>query len=92
MTNQPAPEHTLIEWTFLRTLGKRIRIQRLTAELSQEQLAERAGMSRNFVSSIEHGKHGVDIVRLFRISTVLGVPLAELLPPAAPASDQRRTA
>lgn len=64
---------------YLRALGKRIRILRLTRELTQEELAQAAGMSRNFVSLIEHGSGGVDVVRLLRIAAALDVPIEELL-------------
>jgi transcriptional regulator with XRE-family HTH domain len=68
------------EREFLRKLGKRIRLLRVDRELSQEQLAHAAGMSRNFVSSIERGRHGVDVVRLARLAIALGVSLPNLLP------------
>jgi transcriptional regulator with XRE-family HTH domain len=64
---------------YLRALGKRVRILRLTRELSQAELAEAAGMSRNFVSLIENGAHGVDVVRLLRLAAALDIPLDELL-------------
>jgi transcriptional regulator with XRE-family HTH domain len=64
---------------YLRALGKRVRLLRLTRELTQEELAAAAGMSRSFVSIIEHGSHGVDVVRLIRLAAALDVPIAELL-------------
>lgn len=64
---------------FLRALGKRVRILRLTRELTQDELAVATGMSRSFISVIEHGTSGVDVARLLRIAVVLGVPLGELL-------------
>jgi transcriptional regulator with XRE-family HTH domain len=64
---------------WLRGLGKRVRLLRLTREMTQDQLAAAAGMSRSFVSLIEHGTHGVDIVRLLRLAAALDVPLGELL-------------
>jgi transcriptional regulator with XRE-family HTH domain len=67
------------EVAFLRALGKRIRLLRLLRELTQGELAEQTGMSRSFVSIIEHGTHGVDVVRLVRIATALGIPLPELV-------------
>jgi transcriptional regulator with XRE-family HTH domain len=80
MTTSPSPHHTPEEWEFLRLMGKRIRLARVDRELSQEQLAARAGMSRNFVSSIERGAHGVDVLRLRRLAEALGVDIAALLP------------
>src|SRR5215212_1529828 len=62
---------------FLRALGKRVRLLRLTRELTQDQVAVAAGMSRSFVSLIEHGTHGVDVVRLWRLAAVFGLPLHE---------------
>ena len=74
------------ERLYLRALGKRIRVLRVTRELSQEQLARAAGMSRNFVSSIERGNHGVDVVRLLRIAAALGVDIGELTSDPGPGS------
>jgi transcriptional regulator with XRE-family HTH domain len=67
------------ERQYLRGLGKRIRLIRVDRELSQEQLARAAGMSRNFVSSVERGAHGVDVVRLVRLAAALDVDVAVLV-------------
>ena len=67
------------EAVFMRALGKRIRIARLTRELTQAELAHTAGISRSFVSLIEHGGRGVDVVRLLRIAAALDMPLADLV-------------
>lgn len=64
---------------FLQSLGRRVRLLRLTRELTQDQLARASGMSRSFISLVEHGQHGVDIVRLFRIAAALGMPLRDLI-------------
>ena len=64
---------------FLRALGKRIRLLRLTAELTQDDLAARTDISRSFVSLIEHGAHGIDVVRLLRIAQAFDVRLSELI-------------
>lgn len=65
---------------WLRALGKRLRLLRLTRELTQEELGDAAGVSRSFVGVIEHGARGVDVVRLLRLAAALDVPLDELLP------------
>jgi transcriptional regulator with XRE-family HTH domain len=56
------------EAAFMRALGKRVRLLRLVRELTQDELAKAAGMSRSFVSLIEHGARGVDVVRLLRLA------------------------
>lgn len=72
------------EEAFLRAIGKRVRLLRLARELTQEQLADAAGMSRSFVSLIEKGCHGVDVLRLLRLAGVFGMPLTELLDLSTP--------
>lgn len=47
--------------------------------LRQEEVADRAGISRQYLSEIENGKVDVSISVLFAIATVLGRTLAELL-------------
>ena len=69
------------EVEFLRVVGRRIRIHRLVREMTQDQLAEAAGISRSFLSLLEHGARGVDVVRLLRLAAVLDVLLAELVAP-----------
>ena len=64
---------------WLVALGKRVRILRLTREMTQDDLAVAAGMSRSFVSLIEHGTHGIDVVRLLRLAAALEVSLVDLL-------------
>jgi len=76
--NRPAPPSSDTS-AFLHALGKRVRLLRLTAELTQDQLAAKAGMSRSFVSLIEHGAHGIDVVRLARLAAALDLPLSTLI-------------
>jgi transcriptional regulator with XRE-family HTH domain len=79
-TTRPTPRSLAPDRAFLRAMGKRIRLARVERELSQGQLAERAGMSRNFVSSIERGAHGVDVLRLRWLAQALHTHLDQLVP------------
>lgn len=72
---------------FLRALGHRVRVLRVMNNLTQAELGNRAGVSRSFVSLIEKGLHGIEIVRLRHLATALGVPLPRLLDPQAPLID-----
>lgn len=54
------------------------------AELTQAELADATGVSHSFVSLVEHGCHGVDVVRLVRLAAVFGIPLTELVDIARP--------
>jgi transcriptional regulator with XRE-family HTH domain len=58
---------------MLQTLGENIRLARLRRDLSLEQVAERAGISRNTLIKIERGDEGVAIGMYFRVLIVLGL-------------------
>ena len=73
---------------FQRALGKRLRLLRLVRELTQEELGQAAGISRSFVSLVEHGSNSLDVVRLMRLAAALGVPLTVLLDVGAPVADR----
>ena len=57
----------------LTTLGENIKYARLRRDLSSEQIAERAGISRNTLIKIEKGDEGVAIGYYFRVLAVLGL-------------------
>ncbi len=63
---------------FLRELGLRLRQHRLDRKLTQANLAEKCGLHRTFVGSVERGERNISIVNLRLIARVLRVSLAEL--------------
>ena len=58
---------------MMQTLGENIHLARLRRDLSSEQVAERAGISRNTLIKIERGDEGVAIGMYFRVLIVLGL-------------------
>jgi transcriptional regulator with XRE-family HTH domain len=56
-----------------------LRKHRLDRGFSQERLAERAGLHRNFISLIERGVNQPSIDTLFQIAHGLEIPPAELV-------------
>jgi transcriptional regulator with XRE-family HTH domain len=60
-------------------IGKRIRRSRTTHGWTLDELAERSGVSRRMVISIEHGEGNPSIATLLRISDALGVGLPVLV-------------
>jgi transcriptional regulator with XRE-family HTH domain len=69
---------------FLREVGDRLRRLREGQRLTQAQLAQRCGVHRTFVGSVERGERNVSVLNLRAIAQALRVPLVELLaaPPA----------
>ena len=54
---------------------------RVSAGLSQEGLAERAGLHRTYISSVERSERNVSLVNVFLIAEALGVDPRDLLAP-----------
>jgi transcriptional regulator with XRE-family HTH domain len=54
-------------------LGNELRRAREEAGLTQEQLAEKAGLHRTYVSLLERGKKSPTLVVLFRLCGALGL-------------------
>ena len=63
-----------------RMVGKRVRQLRLQRCLTQEQLAERAGISTSFLGHIERGSRKLSLDSFCRIARALGCTANDLLP------------
>ncbi len=77
----------------LQAIGARVRQLRREKDMTQEELAERAGLSKSFVSEIEGGRTAASGLILLKIAQAAGVSVEWLLtgelptPPAIRASD-----
>ncbi len=60
-------------------LGAAIRAMRSERELSQEALADRAGIDRSHMGKIERGERNVTILNVLKLADALGTSAAELL-------------
>ena len=60
-------------------LGIKIRFLRIKMELSQEQFAELAGLSKNSIGIIERGQSKPTIETLEKIANALNIELKELV-------------
>jgi transcriptional regulator with XRE-family HTH domain len=63
------------------TVGQRIRNLRRGLRISQEELAARADLHRNYVGSVERGERDIGITALGRMVWALGLSLAEFFSP-----------
>lgn len=59
-------------------VGKRIQELRKSAKLSQEEIAERADISPNYLSRIERGKENPTLDMLIKLSRALDVEMWEI--------------
>ncbi|WP_239331523.1 helix-turn-helix domain-containing protein [Frankia sp. CiP3] len=59
--------------------GERVRSARLVLGLSQEDLADRAGLHRTYVGSAERGLRNVSLQNIIRLAKALEVTPGQLL-------------
>lgn len=64
---------------LLRALGYAIRQVREDRNLSQERLAELAGLHRTYISSVDQGRRNLSAENIYRIANALGVSMTELV-------------
>lgn len=64
---------------ILRALGEELRARRVERGISQEELAARAGLHRNFVGLLERGQRNVTVLVLQDLAGALKVSLSELV-------------
>ena len=69
----------MAEADFNEQLGRRVRALRESRKLSQETLAEQAGLSIKHLWKIENGKVKASVQSLTKISVALGLPVHEVL-------------
>lgn len=60
-------------------VGNNIRYYRVQAELTQEDLAKRAGINRSYLSDLERGERNARLATLVLIANALDVHPVELL-------------
>jgi transcriptional regulator with XRE-family HTH domain len=60
--------------------GDNLRKVRKAKDLSQEDLAAKAGLHRTYVSSVERGERNVTLETIDRLARALGVPMTRLMP------------
>jgi transcriptional regulator with XRE-family HTH domain len=72
-------------------LARNVRARRKEGRLSQEELADRAGLHRTYVGSIERGERNVWIDNIERLADALQLDVADLLIALMPPSEVRAT-
>jgi len=63
---------------ILKNFGETVKKKRRQRDLSQEQLAEKLGIHRTYMSFIERGQRNPGLLMLFKISRALKIKLPEL--------------
>jgi transcriptional regulator with XRE-family HTH domain len=61
-----------------RSFGDRVRLLRVAAGLSQEELADRSGLHRTYISSVERGQRNISLANIHSIADALSIDVREL--------------
>ena len=70
---------SILRMDIRRIFGANLRHYRLAAGLSQEAVAERMGVDRAHVSSMERGRQNVTLITLWHLAEALKIQPADLL-------------
>lgn len=73
MPFEQPPSSTLIRF------AERVRSLRTERDLTQEQLAKKAGLSKRFIIRVEHDSRNISLLKADMIANALGVKLKDLL-------------
>lgn len=63
---------------FLKNIGKKIKDLRKEQNLSQEKLAEKVGISRNYMGMIERAEINIPILTLYKLADALNIKVKNL--------------
>ena len=63
--------------------GERLRKVRKERGISQERLADLAGLHRTYVSGVERGERNISLLNIERLAVALDVTMSDLMPSAA---------
>jgi len=65
--------------TVLQKFGLRVRELRFAKGMTQEDLAERSGLSRQYIGDVERGTRNIALVNIEKIAKAFNTRLPELL-------------
>lgn len=64
---------------FLSRVGEILYNRRLLLEMSQEQVSERSGLHRTYVSDIERGRRNPSLKTIVRIAAAMNMSVSDLM-------------
>ncbi|AFY48543.1 putative transcription factor, MBF1 like protein [Nostoc sp. PCC 7524] len=64
---------------ILKKFGQRVRDERLQQGLSQEELAEKAGLHRTYIGMIERAEKNITLINIGKIAKALDITIDNLV-------------
>ncbi len=67
------------EQKILETFGFNFKVYRTKLKMSQDDVVERTGFSKSYISNIENGKHRISLVNALILSELVGKSIESML-------------
>lgn len=61
----------------LKAFGRRVKELRIERDLTQSELAEKVGLSNNFIGMVERGERNTSVDKIFKLAKVFDIKLAQ---------------
>jgi transcriptional regulator with XRE-family HTH domain len=65
--------------TVIQRFGERVREERLSKNLSQEELADLAGLHRTYIGMVERAEKNITLRNIEKIANALRIPIRKLV-------------
>ena len=73
------PEYSKQDLKILKKFGAPVRARRDELDISQEELAERAGLHRTYIGGVEQGRRNLSLLNIIKITKALKVRPGEMM-------------
>ena len=64
---------------ILQKFGLEVKKLRSSIGITQEELAELSGLSRQYIGDVERGTRNISLINIEKLSKALNIPLSQLL-------------
>ena len=65
--------------TLLKKFGKNVKIERIKKDLTQEQFAEKLGVSTNYLACVENGRQNMSLGKILELAKAFEIDIEKLL-------------
>lgn len=83
------PEYSKNDLKILKRFGAAVRAKQDSLAISQEELAEKAGLHRTYIGGVEQGRRNLSLLNIIKIAKALEVQPECLLTEMAPRAQKK---
>lgn len=64
---------------ILQNFGFNFKVERMRLKLTQDDIMEKTGFSKSYISNVEHGKHSVSLINALILAKIVNKSIEELV-------------